>query len=266
MSIPTLNQNSLENRDLVLEASKAGAFYFEMPKDCQELVPDAVDFSYGFPNDETIKQYSDGKFGGYHKRDHNQIESFYVERKDWNRILPENLQKLAHKMDPLMNRILPSILEHTEIPQKFWESGTGGLTQNNGQRHFSYNHYRSEINEEGINPHKDFGFLSILFVEKKGLEVLQNQQWIEVPPKPGHFVVIVGKAFETLANDPEKVSAAWHRVRHLEEERISFAITSDNEESLPVRRYLQGENRLESVHPNYSEYLKECFKETYSPE
>ncbi len=263
--IPTLTSNSLSEYKLVSEAARAGIFYFEIPQDCEKNMKDALEFCYRFPHDEDIKKYTDGKFGGYHQRDLAQIESFYVEKKDWDIVLSSSLQQLAGKMDILTKKILKVVLMSSDIPEKMWSLGTGTLTDGKGQNHFSFNHYRPEKNTIGIKAHRDFGFLSILFIEKDGLEAYHKKEWKNVPHLNGHFVVILGKAFEILVNDVNKVTGAWHRVRQLSEERASFAITCDNDENLPVLRYQKDESQLETVHPCYKEYLKDCFNETYEP-
>ncbi len=132
--------------------------------------------------------------------------------------------------------------------------------------HFSFNHYRYEKEVVGIKSHQDFGLVSILFVEKDGLQAFYKGKWEEVPALSDHFVVILGKAFEILVNNVLKVSAAWHRVPQLSEERVSFAITCDSNDSQAVKRYNMESHQLEIVYESYQDYLVECFKQTYSPD
>ncbi len=263
--IPVLSSRSLSDCKLVSEATKGGIFYFEIPNECEKYIDEALEFCYHFPNNDEIKNYSDGKFGGYHQRNHDQIESFYVEKKDWNLVLSLSLQQLASEMEILTKEILISVLINSAIPKEMWSQGTGNLTDGKGQTHFSFNHYRPEKNTVGIKPHRDFGLVSILFVEKDGLEAYHQKEWKKVPPLDGYFVVILGKAFEILVNDVEKVSGAWHQVRQLLEERASFGITCDSDENLPVLRYHEDQGQFEQVHPCYNDYINDCFKETYAP-
>jgi hypothetical protein len=261
--IPILSQCNLTNSFQLGEAAKGGIFYLEMAQAYDKHLNDALQFSYRFPNDEKIKQYTDGKFGGYHQREHDQIESFYVERKDWSSILPANIQELACEMDQLANNLLKAILEQAGIPKELWSDGTGLLTAGGGQKHFSFNHYRFKKQTAGIKSHQDIGFLTILFVEKAGLEAVYKGEWVDVPPLANHFVVLLGKAFEILVDDCSKVSGAWHRVRQLTEERVSFAVTCDNDENQSVKRYLRKMAQLATVHESYHDYLEECFKAIY---
>jgi len=262
--IPILSQEQLVACIEISDVLKDGIFYLEIPHECKEHISDALEFCYRFPNDEKVKEYTDGKFGGYHNREHTQIESFYIERRDWDTVLPTSIQQLAFKMARLSNILLETILVSSAIPKELWSEGTGLLTENGGQNHFSFNHYRPEKKAMGIKPHQDFGFASILFTEKAGLEAFYQGQWEEIPPLKDHFVVVLGKAFEILVNDVSKGSGAWHRVRQLSEERVSFAITCDNGEDQAVKRYEREINQLETVHESYQDYLTECFKQTYS--
>lgn len=260
--IPILSLDRLIHDAEISEVFKAGIFYLEIPHECKEHLEDALEFSYGFPKDEKIKAYTDGKFGGYHNREHNQIESFYVERKDWDTILPGSIRQLADKMTYLSDLVLKAALASSGLHEELWSEATGLLTEGGGQYHFSFNHYRFEKKMAGIKPHQDFGFVSILFVEKAGLEAFYKGQWEEVPPIKDRFVVIFGRAFEILVNDTSKLSGSLHRVRQLSEERVSFGVSCDNDPNHAVKRYLKEIGRLEAAHENYQHYLDECFNRT----
>lgn len=262
--ITTVKYPSLINDEMNRKLLREGVFYLEMPDDCIALVEDGRHFAYQFSGNEECKQYTDGHFGGYHDREHNQIQSFYIEKNHWNKLLSENLQNLAHQMDVLGQQVLKGVLKAAGIPEELWDEATGRAILGKGQVHFSYNHYRPEKQASGINEHRDFGYISILYVEKPGLEALIDGKWTKIDPIEGHFVVIIGRAFEILKNNEEELSASWHRVMQLTEERVSFAITYDNGRDCPVMRFCEDEERLEIVYPNYESYLKDCFNEVYS--
>jgi len=45
----------------------------------------------------------------------------------------------------------------------------------------------------GTTQHSDTGFLTVLLQDEiGGLQVLQDDQWIDVPPTPGAFIVNIG--------------------------------------------------------------------------
>lgn len=54
----------------------------------------------------------------------------------------------------------------------------------------------------GMVPHSDWGFLTVLLQnEIDGLQLLHNEQWINVAPMPGAFVVNLGDLLQVI-NSP----------------------------------------------------------------
>ncbi|XP_034604585.1 1-aminocyclopropane-1-carboxylate oxidase homolog 1-like [Setaria viridis] len=63
----------------------------------------------------------------------------------------------------------------------------------------------------GTTRHSDTGFLTVLLQDDNGgLQVLHGDQWIDVPPTPGAFIVNVGDLMQMMSND--KFKSAEHRV------------------------------------------------------
>ncbi len=65
---------------------------------------------------------------------------------------------------------------------------------------------------QGVGAHKDPGVLTMLMIEpgKAGLQVLHGEQWIDVPPLPGAFVINIGELLEYATDGYLK--ATLHRV------------------------------------------------------
>ena len=65
---------------------------------------------------------------------------------------------------------------------------------------------------QGVGSHKDFGVLTLLWVEdgKAGLQVERDGEWIDAPPVPGAFIVNIGELLEVATNGYLK--ATVHRV------------------------------------------------------
>ncbi|CAL5033107.1 unnamed protein product [Urochloa decumbens] len=63
----------------------------------------------------------------------------------------------------------------------------------------------------GIVPHSDWGFLTVLLQNQfPGLQALHNDQWVDIVPTPGTFVVNIGDLLQLVSND--NVKSGEHRV------------------------------------------------------
>uniref|UniRef100_J3LVR7 Fe2OG dioxygenase domain-containing protein n=1 Tax=Oryza brachyantha TaxID=4533 RepID=J3LVR7_ORYBR len=63
----------------------------------------------------------------------------------------------------------------------------------------------------GITRHSDSGFLTVLLQDQTGgLQVLHDNQWVDVVPIPGAFIVNLGDLMQMISND--KFKSAEHRV------------------------------------------------------
>ncbi|HWN32784.1 MAG TPA: 2-oxoglutarate and iron-dependent oxygenase domain-containing protein [Pseudonocardia sp.] len=76
---------------------------------------------------------------------------------------------------------------------------------------------------QGIGAHTDYECFTLLRPTAPGLEVLNGAgEWIDVPPRPGAFVLNIGDMLETWTNG--EFVATTHRVRKVREERYSFPL------------------------------------------
>ncbi|MDF2578137.1 MAG: hypothetical protein K0S74_1621 [Chlamydiales bacterium] len=264
-----LNSSSFQEK--ILQATKEGVCYIEYPAGWDPLVAKTAEFANKFYSDETytsIKGGSLGPFGGYHDRESNglQIESFYADKPYWD-VYPKEVALLAENMTQLSLKVLKASLKALNIPDSVWKQGTGKVLEGCGQYHFSLNHYRPELDEkEGLPAHKDFGQISLLYINKLGLQVNLNGIWQDVIPKKDCFIVNFAKSFESFINNSDKANAVLHRVRKITEEgRISFGAFVDNAKDAPLVSLIK-RNRLEVVYAKGAEaYAKEEFEKGYTP-
>lgn len=252
----------LENNRQFTLAMKQGFFYLEIPEEIQPLIQHGVDFGNRFYQDQAIQNVSLGGFNGYHVREGVQVESFYLEGKYWSEIYTPELADLAKRMEILTIEILCGVLRAINIDPQDWETATGGVSSGQGLSHFSFNHYRPGVSGSGLKPHRDFGHITLLFINQKGLQARVEDHWQNVEPKDGCFVVNFGSALEVLGNNTNQLKAAVHRVQRVAQDRISFGIFLDSKmESSLYKATSQG--HLEKLNMSYAQFIEEQFKITY---
>lgn len=263
-SIETISSKEFESSDgKIKRALKDGFFYLEMSEKCRELIPHGIDFANRFYSDEKIKTLKFSELSCYHSRDNStvQVESFYLEHAFWVQVFSVELLQLSDLMNTLAQNILEKALVIANVPHEIWNEGTGQLTNGGGLRHMAFNHYRPQKQGLGINPHVDFGHVTVLFINKPGLQVEIDGKWVDVPPKKDHFVINFGKTLEMFCNDSSVLLGAKHQVRQLQEERISFNLVFDNGEATPL--YKMENKSLVKIYNTAKEYIDKSFKENY---
>lgn len=258
-----LHSNSPELEQKLLQAARQGFFYVEIPAKLQEQVKEAVDYAHTFYKDEALKSAKLSLTSGYHDFEHAQFETFFCERPHWN-IYPGHIQECAQGLVDvsltILRKVFPLVLP--QLPPEHWKQATGGLLDGLGTYFFSFNHYRLAKNMIGLLPHQDTGYITLLYIDKKGLHAhIDNKQWQAIQPKPGYFVVNFGRAFEILVNDSSRLVGAWHFVEKITEEshggdRISFGLFSDNHPDTAVMA-ASAEGKLTLKYQSYSAYLKD---------
>lgn len=165
----------------------------------------------------------------YFDREHFQTEHVLADREARARHLPDEVQDLVERMNELALIVLRQSLDNLGIDKRLWYTVTGGAVDNHGTHWFAANHYRSERHQMGCAPHKDTGFVTVLYIEDSGLEAAVGDSWVPIEPSPGDFLINFGGAFELLTESlPRPVRAVLHRVRRStpnqgEGERFSFA-------------------------------------------
>ncbi|MBA3238854.1 MAG: isopenicillin N synthase family oxygenase [Parachlamydiaceae bacterium] len=245
------------------EAARRGFFYLEIPENCKELIPFATEFANRFYREESIINREQIRYTGYHNKEGTQKESLFVEDSEWKKNwFSDEIVRLATHMQTLAVSVLQKILAAVEIPEEQWEMATGGAISGGGMHHFTFNHYRPEKDEPGLNPHRDYGLLTLLFIEKGGLEAEIDGAWVPISPKKDYFVINISRALEAFVNNKEKMNAVWHQVIKVKEDRISFGLFSDPRLDSPIYKREPDES-ITTIYTKYKEFADMCFKEGY---
>ncbi|CAO2034399.1 unnamed protein product [Urochloa humidicola] len=114
----------------------------------------------------------------------------------------------------------------------------------------------------GMVPHSDWGFLTVLLQNQSaGLQALYNDQWIDVVPTPGTFVVNIGDLLQLVSND--NLKSAEHRVLAMSAgPRLSIASYPTNAGSTrayaPIKELLSDKNPALYKETLASDYRRHC--------
>jgi hypothetical protein len=165
----------------------------------------------------------------YFDREHFQTEHVLIDRPGRARHFPPALAAMCEQMNGLGLLVLRHVLAAIGVPRVLWSRVTGGAIDDAGTHWYASSHYRPERDQLGCAPHKDTGFVTILYIEREGLEASCGGEWVSIDPVPGCFIVNFGGALEILTEATHTpVRAILHRVRRTVrqpgvEDRFSFA-------------------------------------------
>lgn len=211
-----------------------GCFYLEIPADLnvtpgvtlsREFYKDTND---GDPRSAAYRGMRDRE-GIYFDREHFQTEHVLIDGPGRARHFPPELVAMCDGMNAIALQVMRHVLEALAIPEDLWATVSGGAIQNRGTHWFASSHYRSHRDQLGCAPHKDTGFVTVLYIDQEGLEALVDGRWIAIDPSPGCFVINFGASLEILTEESKiPVQAILHRVRRIPprngvEDRFSFA-------------------------------------------
>jgi isopenicillin N synthase-like dioxygenase len=149
---------------------------------------------------------------GFHKRKY-QIEQFLLERRFWSQYYPSELTEVGEILCQFSSDIIKNVLKKVGIPEKYWDKATGGCAYSIGSYHFTFNHFRPEMDTLGLQEHQDDGFITILRSIESGLEIYKDNKWLKLSAEPDYFKINFGLTMEILTKNADlPVSAVLHRV------------------------------------------------------
>jgi hypothetical protein len=215
----------------------------------------------------SYRGYRDAE-GIYFDREHFQTEHVLIDGPGRARHFPPELASMCDGMGELGLRVLRAALDQLGVARSGWDQVTGGAVAGRGTHWFAANHYRPERNQLGCAPHKDTGFVTVLYLEQEGLEAAIGSDWVSIEPVPGYFVVNFGGAFELLtAALPQPVRAIAHRVRQclpssVHEDRFSFAAFANPPATGDL--FQVDEDGTVSAVQSVEEFLREFNKATWN--
>ncbi|MEZ4359569.1 MAG: 2OG-Fe(II) oxygenase family protein [Kofleriaceae bacterium] len=216
-----------------------------------------------------------GKHEGYFRRDVDQTEQFFLERRFWSEVYPAQLAAQAEAMRAFSLELLGAVLAQLDLPRTLWDEATGRCLSGRGTYHLTFNHFRSSVRARGLNIHKDSGWVTVLRSLEPGLEVERGGAWLPISPLPGFFIVNFGCAMEVLTRQSRTpVAAVAHRVVEQPEhrggraDRFSYALFADSslDEAVCPGLFCYEPERGLTLAMSFRTFLDEILKNTYQPE
>ena len=154
-----------------------------------------------------------GELEGFIALENNQQTKLALRRHHWEQHYPPEIAEFGRQFDQIGITILHEVFRQSGIAETFWERASGGYSAGAGTAFLNFVHYDTRSPDQGLRPHTDYGFVTILDVTAPGLQVKINSTFEDVPVLPGHLAIHFGEAlnFITLHSN-RSVGAVEHRV------------------------------------------------------
>lgn len=217
-----------------------GVFYLKSPA--------GIDYSAGFRfcemfylertqgEDDPYKGFKsdrfDGSVLGYSDTGSDQVERFQMELHLWERYLPLPVVSLLHSLNELARVVVCEFFDHCGVNPHHIAQITGGINTNEALQYCIFNNFDSKkVAADGFTPHKDSGFIQLMYINESGLEIREGDRWVPLEPASDCLIAIMGHSLEILtARMATKAMSAYHRVRSIDsrtngqKDRTSFGV------------------------------------------
>jgi len=263
------NNMFFESLNSFEEAINDGFFLLKIPEYI-DLSP-GIKLSESFYQESTIADAYTGfknKKNIYFDREHFQTEHILLDQNHRKDLFPEELNVLCNMMDKIGTIVLQYVFQQLEIPKHDWFKISGGSIESKGTQWFACSHYRTNLRRPGCATHKDTGFITVLFINQSGLEAFIEDQWVDITPTEGYFVINFGASLEILTKYLKyPVKAILHRVKEVVyqkgvKDRYSFASFLNSPANLDLYQY--DEDKSLKVYMPVQQFLDEFNKTVWN--
>ncbi|AOX02927.1 hypothetical protein BJP34_28905 [Moorena producens PAL-8-15-08-1] len=108
-----------------------------------------------------------------------------------------------------------------------------------------------------MKAHKDYDLMTVILMDKPGLEVFWDEQWHDVNPQPGYGVLFLSETLEKMLGG--KINSSIHGVSIPDEERISIGVFKGPNTNIPIRDYINDQILFDS-HEQCLEHYRQLFR------
>ena len=165
------------------------------------------------PNSPYHKIPKYGDLEGFISLENNQQTKLALRRHLWDQHFPAEISRFGRQLDQIGITILQEVFRQSGIPKPFWDHASGGYSAGEGTAFLNFVHYDTRNANQGLRPHTDYGFVTILDVTVSGLQIKVNGTFQDVPVTPGHLAIHFGEALNFITRYSNRtVQAVKHRV------------------------------------------------------
>lgn len=154
-----------------------------------------------------------GDFEGFIALENNQQTKLALRRHHWDQHYPEHIANFGRQLDDIGVIVISEVLRQSGIPQSCWSQASGRYSAGGGTAFLNFVHYDTTHPDEGLRPHTDYGFVTILDITAPGLQIQVDGEFVDVPVKPGYLAIHFGEALNFITQfSKRRVGAVVHRV------------------------------------------------------
>jgi isopenicillin N synthase-like dioxygenase len=211
--ISSTGQLQFTSQDDLDRAWDLGIFYLK--------VPDELDMAaarqFGRELARPASPYRDtpkyGDFEGFIALENNQQTKLALRRHHWDQHYPDYIAEFGRQLDEIGVIVISEVLREAGIPESCWSKASGGYSAGAGTAFLNFVHYDTTHPNQGLRPHTDYGFVTILDITAPGLQIQVDGEFVDVPVKPGHLAIHFGEALSFITcYSRRQVGAVVHRV------------------------------------------------------
>ena len=212
-SISSIGELKFSHEGDLERAWDLGIFYLKVPDDLD--IQSARKFGLELLQPDSayrnIPKYGD--FEGFVALENNQQTKLALRRHHWDRHYPEHIVRFGRQLDDIGVIVISEVLRQAGIPKQCWSQASGGYSAGGGTAFLNFVHYDTTHPDEGLRPHTDYGFVTILDVTAPGLQIQVDGEFVDVPVKPGYLAIHFGEALSFITQySKRKIGAVVHRV------------------------------------------------------
>ena len=190
-----------------------GIFYLKVPEglDLSSAREFGRELAHAGSAYRSIPKYGD--FEGFIALENNQQTKLALRRHHWDKHYPKAIAEFGRQLDDIGVIVISEVLRQAGIPESCWSQASGGYSSGGGTAFLNFVHYDTTHPDQGLRPHTDYGFVTILDVTAPGLQIQVDGEFVDVPVKPGYLAIHFGEALNFISQySKRQVGAVVHRV------------------------------------------------------